>query len=222
MARSLSAKRLQIDKANATMAIIVAAAAFVTIFSLVSCRALLSQRSYQARVIKQKKLTLAQLKANNTAAAQLVTSYKAFVGSTDNVIGGTAGGNGPNDGDNAKIILDALPSKYDFPAVATSLEKILKAGNFKINGISGTDDSLNQHDETTNTPQVVEMPFDVNVTGNADSIKNLVDTFQRSIRPIHIVNMTLSGKDNALTADINAKTYYQPSKTITISTKEIR
>lgn len=222
MARSFSTKRLQVDKANATMAIIVAAAAFVTIFSLVASKALLNQRSYQARVIKQKKVTLAQLKENNKAAEQLVTSYKAFVGSNDNVIGGTAAGSGDRDGDNAKIILDALPSKYDYPAVVTSLEKILKAQNFKINSITGTDDSLNQSKEVTDTPQVVEMPFEINVTGNAESIKGLLDTFQRSIRPIKVVNMTLSGKDSALTANVKAITYYQPSKAVTITTKEIR
>ncbi len=222
MARSLSSKRLQIDKANATMAIIVAATAFVTIFSLVACRALLNQRSYQARVIKQKKQTLAQLKANNKAAEQLVTSYKAFVGSNDNIIGGSASGSSDRDGDNAKIVLDALPSKYDFPAVVTSLEKILKTSNFKINSITGTDDSLNQKEQSTGTPQVVEMPFEVNVTGSADTVKGLLDIFQRSIRPIQVTNVTLSGKDSALTADIKAKTFYQPSKSVTITTKEIR
>lgn len=204
------------------MAVIVAATAFVTIFSLVAGRALLNQRSYQARVIKQKKQTLAQLKANNKAAEQLVTSYKAFVGSNDNIIGGSANGSGDRDGDNAKIVLDALPSKYDYPAVVTSLEKILKASNFKINGITGTDDSLNQKDQTTSTPQTVEMPFEVNVTGSADTVKGLLDTFQRSIRPIHVTSVTLSGKDSSLTADIKAKTYYQPSKSVTITTKEIR
>ncbi len=222
MARSLSTKRLQIDKANATMAIIVAAAAFITIFSLVASKALLSQRNYQARVIKQKKETLAQLEANNQAADQLVTSYKAFVGSSDNIIGGTTSGSGDRDGDNAKIILDALPSKYDYPAVVTSLEKILKQGNFKINSITGTDDSLSQKEETTDTPKVVEMPFSMDITGNADTLKSLLDTFQRSIRPIHVVKMTLSGKDASLSANITAKTYYQPSKTMTITTKEIR
>lgn len=222
MARALSTKRLQVDKANATMALVVAAAAFVTIFSLVASRALLNQRSYQARVIKQKKQTLAQLKENNKAAEQLVTSYKAFVGSSDNVIGGSAAGSGPNDGDNAKIILDALPSKYDYPAVVTSLEKILKDRNFKINSIAGTDDSLNQKEQTTSTPQVVEMPFQINVTGNADSTKGLLETFQRSIRPIQVVSIKLSGKDTSLTTDITAKTYYQPSKSVTITTKEIR
>lgn len=222
MARSLSSKRLQINKANATMAIIIAGAAFVAIFSLVACKALLTQRSYQARVISQKKKTLNTLKENNKAVEQLVTTYKAFVGSNDNIIGGSASGSGDRDGDNAKIVLDALPSKYDFPAVVTSLEKILKSSNLKINSITGTDDSLNQTDKSSDSPAVVEMPFQINVTGSADSIQKLIDTLQRSIRPIKITSVTLSGNDSNLTADIQAVTYYQPSKEITITKKEVR
>lgn len=222
MARTLSTKRLQISKANATTAIIVAAAAFVTVFSLVASRSLLSQRNYQAHVINAKKKTLATLKANNKAAEQLETTYTAFVGSSENIIGGSTSGNGDRDGDNAKIVLDALPSKYDFPAVVTSLEKILKSNNYKINSITGTDDSLNQKDASSDNPQVVEMPFEINVTGTADSIQTLIETLQRSIRPIHITGITLTGKDASLTADIKAKTYYLPSKSLIITKKEVK
>lgn len=208
------------------MVLFLAVAAFVAVFSLLASRALLSQRSYQSRVITEKKKALAQLKANNVAATQLVTSYKAFVSTPDNIIGGLPTGTGDRDGDNAKIVLDALPSKYDFPALATSIEKVLVARNYAIDTITGTDDELNQSAVATPVAaavvQPVEMPFDVSVTGDLAAIQGFLDTFQLSIRPMNILKITLSGADATLRVQVSAKSYYQPQKTVTITKKAVK
>lgn len=219
---STSKKRILIDKSNASMVIMIAAMAFVTVFSLVASKALLSQRSYQARVITDKKAALAQLKANNDAAAKLVDSYKVFVSPSENIIGGSTTGTGERDGDNARIVLDALPSKYDFPALATSLEKILLAQNFKISGITGIDDEVKQSAPNTAAVAPVEIPFEVSVVGTYDNAQLLSDIFKRSIRPIKVSKIKLDGKDGELNIVINAKTYYQPEKVISITTKVVQ
>jgi len=73
---------------------------------------------------------------------------------------GTHGGSGDNDGSNSKIILDALPSTYDFPALASSLEKLLASKGVPVSSLSGTDDQLNQETNTSSpTPAPVPMPF---------------------------------------------------------------
>lgn len=222
----MSTKRLQINKANANMVIILAVAAFVTIFSLVASRALLNQRSYQSRVIAEKKKALAQLKANNEAAEQLVNSYKAFIATPDNIIGGLPTGTGDRDGDNAKIVLDALPSKYDYPALISSIEKVLTSRNYTIGSITGTDDELNQSvaAETggTQTVQPVEMPFDVTVTGNLDSAQGLLDILQLSIRPMNLQKVALNGADATLNIQVTVKSYYQPQKKVNITLKEVQ
>lgn len=217
---SISSKHMQIDKANARTAAFVAVAAFITVFSIISSRALLSQRSYQARVIAEKTKALKQLQANNEAAGRLSTSYSAFIAEPNNIIGGNTSGSGDRDGDNAKIILDALPSKYDFPAMVTSLEKLLSNPAYKINSITGTDDEINQ--QQANDTQPVEMPFELSVSGNFASIQELIGALQRSIRPISITGIDLSGSDSNLTASIKAKTFYQPEKTLGITTKDVK
>ncbi len=218
----LSSKRLQIDKANASMVAFMAIAAFIAVFSLVASKALLSQRSYQARVITEKKKALTQLKANNQAASELVTSYKTFVSAPENIIAGSISGTGDRDGDNAKIVLDALPSKYDFPALATSVEKILKDKNYAIDTIVGTDDELNQSGQTDQATQPVEMPFEATITGNFDSAQGFMDILQRSIRPIQIVKVEFSGADNTLKVHVTAKSFYQPQKTVKITKKDVK
>ncbi len=217
-----SGKRLLIDKANTTMLIVVAASAFVVTFSLVAGKALLSQRSYQARVISEKRKAAKQLEANIKASDSLVTSYKAFVGTSDNIIGGNSTGTGERDGDNAKIVLDALPSKYDYPALAASLEKIITSKNHKIKTITGTDDELAQTSDADKKAQPVEMPFQVEVGGTFASDQELMSIFEKSIRPIKVKSLELKTGENELNVTINAVTYYQPAKTLKINTKEVK
>lgn len=222
MTKQLSIKRLQIDKTNASMVIFLAATSFIFVFSLVASRALLNQRGYQSRVISAKKTALKQLKDNNVAAAQLVTSYKAFVGAPENIISGSSSGTGDRDGDNAKIVLDALPSKYDFPALATSLEKILTDKSYQVSGISGSDDELNQSSQANTQTGPVEIPFQLSISGNVDAIQGFLDVLQRSIRPIKLNDITLGASGNDLTITVTAKTYYQPEKIIRIDSKVIQ
>lgn len=215
-----STKRIQINKATTTMVTVIAGAAFVTVSSLMFCRALLSQRSYQSRVISAQEKARDQLKANIDSVSSLKTQYKAFVDQTQNVLGGNPSGTGDRDGDNARIILDALPSKYDFPALATSLEKILQDGRFSVDAISGSDDEVAQ--SQNNSSQPVEMPFTLAITGSYPSVQSFVATLEKSIRPIKINTLGLSGEDADLKITVEALTYYQPAKTLNISTQEVK
>ncbi|HET7320729.1 MAG TPA: hypothetical protein VFI84_04060, partial [Candidatus Saccharimonadales bacterium] len=210
--RTFSSKHLAIDKASAQMIAAMAVAAFITVFALVAANAVWGQHGYLSRVTKEKEKAHKQLQANVKAVSDLTKSYKAFVGTPTNVIGGNVQGTGDNDGDNAKIILDALPPQYDFPALATSLEKILKDHNLNITGIGGTDDQVAQQtNQSSPNPQPVSMPFTFSV-GNANytAVQDLIGVLQRSIRPIQIDNLTLTGGATDMQLTVNAHTYYQP------------
>lgn len=218
-----SIKHLQISKANARIVAIIALAAFLTTFSLLASRALLNQRSYHARVISEKSQASARLKDNLEAVQSLQSSYGQFIAGSPNLIGGDPKGTGDRDGDNAKIILDALPSKYDFPALTSSIEKLLVERNFKPENITGTDDELGQTASSTSpNPAPVEIPFQVTLTSNYTALNSLIQVFERSIRPIHITAVTYTGNDSATQLVISAKTYYQPSKSLDITTKVVK
>lgn len=225
MALVLSSKRVQINKANMNMIVVLSIAAFVTVFSLVASRALLGQRSYQAKVIAQKEKAKNQLKENLKAAGDLSASYNEFVSKNPNVLGGIVTGTSDRDGTNAKIMLDALPSKYNFPALTTSLEKILTSQNYKIQSITGTDDELTQvANAQSDNPQPIEIPFEIAATGTYAAIQELVGSFDRSIRPFHIntIIITTTGTDAEVTATIGAKSYYQPEKSLNIRSEVVK
>lgn len=219
---NVSMKRVQINKANSQMVIVTGISAFVIAFSLVASRALLAKRTYQAKVINAKEQAVDQLEQNIEAANALVTSYKAFVSTSNNVIGGNPAGSGDRDGDNAKIILDALPSQYDFPALASSMEKILNANGVKTEGITGIDDEIAQQSQEEAKPQPIEIPFSVSVTTNLTGAENLLGVFQRSIRPIKVEKIEASGVNSDLKMTVTAITYYQPQETIRINKEVIK
>jgi len=218
-----STKRIQINKANATVVVVTAVSAFIVVFSLVASHALLSQRSYQSRVISKKEKARNQLKTNIDTIKTLVNSYKVFIQTSPNIIGGDPNGEGNKDGNNAQIVLDALPSSYDFPAVTSSLEKILTQNGLSIQSIGGTDDELNQLSASKNTlAQPVPIPFSVTVTGQYAAIQNVIKVFESSIRPINMQSLNLSGTDTALSTTIQAQTYYQPATSLNISSEVVK
>lgn len=218
-----SLKRALIEKSNTTIVVVTSVAAFIVVFSLVASWSLFGQFMYQSRVIGVNRTALDRLNKDIESTKSLETSYNAFISTPSNAIGGDPKGVGPQDGTNAKIILDALPSKYDYPALVTSLENILTGQSVQIQSISGTDDAAAQAaNQTSSNPSPQPMPFQVVVTGKYDSINNVVSAFEHSIRPFQIQTMELSGDQNQLTLTINAQTYWQPAKNLNIKSEVVQ
>lgn len=220
---NFSTKRLMIDKANTTVVVAAGLAAFIFIFSGVAVKTLIGQMNYQNKVIGVKRTAVNQLKADISATETLKTAYDKFNSESTNVIGGNRQGQGAQDGANSKIVLDALPSTYDFPALATSLEKLITSQNLSIDSIAGVDDQLAQAEMTTSaTPAPTEIPFTAGVSGGYAGIQNLVSVFEKSIRPISIQTMSISGDQSNLTMTVGATTYYQSGKSLNIKTEVVK
>lgn len=220
--RQLSTKRALIDKTSKNIVIVTAVAAFVVVFCLMASKTLLSQVAYQNRVIDAKKTALDQLKTDDQAAQNLATSFQAFTNTPQNLIGGSPTDSGAQDGDNAKIVLDALPSKYDFPATINSVQSLIDRQDLKIQSIEGTDDqSSNAGNDSSTNPQAVAIPFSATVDGSYDAVRGLVGDFQNSIRPFAMQKLELSGSESKMTLTVNAQTYYQPGIDFKVTTKTI-
>jgi hypothetical protein len=215
-------KRAMIDKTNARIVVIVTIAVFVSIFSLVATKTLLSQFGYQNRVLSKKNVAVKQLEENVKNVEALKVSYDAFSGSVTNALGGVSAGTGPRDGDNAKITLDALPSYYDFPSTITSLQALV-AGRGTLSSITGVDNEAQEAgNKLSSKPVPVEIPFQVTATGDYNQIQSIVDAFQKSIRPIKVNTLDIAGDNNKLTVSIAGTTYYQPGKSLVIKKEVVK
>ncbi|MDB5183065.1 MAG: hypothetical protein JWO47_849 [Candidatus Saccharibacteria bacterium] len=217
MAMPQKGKRLLIDRTQAIMLGFVVGASVITMFSLVASKSYFTQANYLNKLAGKKEKAVKQLKSNKDAVSKLVASYKDFASKNPNLIGGANAGKDERDGDNGRLVLDALPSKYDFPALATSLEKLLNG--YTINTISGSDDSTNQTD-TAATP--VAIPFTLDVTSDYAGIQKLSSTFEKSIRPFQILSIKLNGTNAILQSTITAQTFYQPEKNLKIGSEVVK
>lgn len=216
-------KRGLLLKANSTIVIVTSVAAFVIIFLLVASKTLLGQAMYQSRVVTQKKSALVQIKSDIVTSKTLISSYNNFNDAPINIIGGSLAGSGANDGPNSRIVLDALPSSYDFPALVTSLEKIISNRGLTIQGIQGIDDEVAQQvNQTSLIPKPIAIPFQLVVKGNYAAIQAFIGDFQNSVRPFLIQKETISGGEADMTLTITAQTYYQPAKTLNVGSKIVK
>ena len=224
MANNISTKRIAISKANAQMVGIVAAACFISIFCLFAAKAVWSQNAYKAKVIGLKQKANTQLTKNVQAFGALKSSYAKFDSESPNAINGLKDGTGDNDGPNSKIILDALPSTYDFPALTSSVEKIMADRGLKVTSISGTDDQINQQSNTSSAkPQPVPIPFSFTINNATyTSVQQLVTALEHSVRPIVIDTMNVSGGNDNMTITVTAHTYYQPAKNLNVTKQVVK
>ena len=221
-AKTSNNKRLMIDKANASMLIFISVATFLLVFALVSSRALISQSRYQSKIMKKQQAAHKQLQTNIKNVDSLVASYKSFASEPQNVLGGNSAGSGPKDGDNPRIVLDALPSKYDFPGLISSLEKVLKDGGYSLQSLGGSDDEINQSNAKVDKPVPIEMPFPLSIETSFEGAESLLKTLERSIRPIYVSKVTITAASNKISVSVNAKTYYQPEKVLKINTEVVK
>lgn len=212
-------KKVQVSKNQTTIFILLAIASFATVASIMVSRALWAQASYTNKVIGKKEAAVDQLEANKAAVDQLTASYKSFDEQSPNLIGGSTTGTGPKDGSNSTLILDSLPDNYNFPALASSIEKLLTG--YSITGITGTDDSANQASAGASvTP--VEIPIGLSVSTNYDGMKNLIGVFDKSIRPFKITKIQATGSNNDLDLTLDMITYYQPATNVRITEESVQ
>lgn len=227
MKNPVSTARLKMDKTNSRILAVVVVAVFVSVFCLMSSKALLGQAAYQRRLLGARRITIGQLKNDKTAATTLVDQFvKVFQGSSPtNVLGGKAvasGNTAPPDGDNASIVLDSLPTTYDFPALISSVEKILSNDSISSPQINGTDQSATADNKPSDNPKPITIDLTVAGQGSYDHAQKLIADFERSTRPFDITSLQLTGSSSFMSFQMNVHTYYQQAKTLGIGSKEVK
>jgi len=221
--KKVSVKHLQIDKSQSTMLAVIAVAVIVVVFGLFATKALISKGAYQRRALHARRQVADTLKSNYASAQTLFTQYTVFAKDDPNVLGGSTTGNGNLDGDNPRIVLDSLPSTYDAPALATSIEKVMTGRNVSIESIKVIDDPTTNSDVAQANPQAKPITFSFSGTTTFQNSMQLMQDFERSIRPFDANTVEIEGTDNDLRLTIGMTTYFQPAKSLDLTpTKEIK
>jgi hypothetical protein len=233
MDKNTLGKRIQVDKANQLVFASTGITIFIFIFTIFAAKSLISQGAYQNRVISKQNAALANLKSDINDVNNLTTSYQAFIGEPQNLIGGNPSGTGQNDGNNSKIILDALPTSYDANAWTLnflSLNTLLGQGNtFLVLGGGGSSSSTTSSSRSTSsTGSTTSSPTAVSLSGSfTTSINNIGNDFgvlNRSILPIQVLSMNFSANQNSQADQVTftAQTYYQAPYQFSIGQVTVR
>jgi hypothetical protein len=210
---------IKFDKTKTRAIASLAIASFLLAFSLFASKNFLQLYVYQQRVITAQNASILNINQDQQVVNNVVSSYKQFVNQPTNVIGGTSTGTSSTSGNNAKIILDALPQTYDFPALISSIQALLTVPGVTINSLTGTDNSLQLIASSAPSP----IPISFSATSSYTGIQNLLSVIKRSVMPIDILSIGFTGTDAKLTASITAQTYYyNPPSGLITSTETIQ
>lgn len=217
----LSIKHGIITKDNKKILIATGTAAFVVTFSLVASSILYQQMSYQNRVIKAGKAQLLIANDSLSNVESLTKEYNNFDSQTQNMLNGNPEGIGDLDGKNSKLILEALPATYNFPALTSSVEKIVElAAGLEFVSMTGLDDAVAQKANATSTiPTPLEIPFEVEVKGSYASSRAFIDALQKSIRPFQVTTITITADQSGggiVTTKVVGKSFFQPGKNLNL------
>lgn len=185
------------------------------------------------KVIDEKNKTLNTLASNNHAIPSLEDAVRAL-NSNQDLISAKA----RQTDDAVQVVLDALPTDSNYPALGASFQQVLLNNKPDIEVLSL---SVNQSNaaaslvESKKIPGVYEMSFDFSVQGSPESILDFLKYLEKSIRAIDTKKMTIyarliTTKDEkgnpvqkqANVLSISGVTYYQPVKEIKVETKEIK
>ena len=221
---ALTGKRQQIIRSNKTMFLWVAGASVIVAFALVASLFLMKQMIFQTKIIAAKAETNNTLDDNIKITPELKKSVEKLIANPD-----LTDARATADQNNLSVVFDALPYVADDIGFGSSLQSVLLSGlgtpeNITINSLSTSAAEEGEEIAGTAIPEgSQELAFSFTITGSDKDIKDILIRFDRSIRPIQITSLSLqAGEGGSVTASIQARTFYQPAKTLELTNKTVK
>jgi|GEM_PF-1911329 len=201
-----SKKHFQIEKTKRNVFAIVVIASVILSSSIVVGKFVYDWSRFNFRVLSAQSETIDILETNIDNAEGLINEYRAFAGASDV---------------EPEQILDSLPAAYDLSAWNSSLQFLVGLNSLGLESVRGDDLSLDANESSTN-PQPEEFEFGIEVNGSYSDIRSFIDDLNRSIRPITLDELTISGTPDNITLEASGRTFYQPAQSLEFSSEEVQ
>ncbi len=218
-------KRQQIENANKTMFLWVAAAAVIVGISAVLGTSMYQRITFNQAVISEKNTTVDTLKKNNKAVAKLKNEIRVL--NTNQALLDTPRIDGSEP---VSVILDALPSNANSSAFGASLQqKLLRLGNVTIESlvvdpIAGVEDNGDSQSSAGSEGGSIAFRFTVSAPGEQESsLREILRNLERSIRAINLTVLSIEqqGEGGKITMNVEGQAYYQPPTTGGLKEKRV-
>lgn len=218
--KEIVSRRSIIISSGRVMFLWVAGASVLVVAALVVLFYVFKQFSFNNEVITAKWKASDTLKSN-------VTSYKELKKNVDNLVANDALASVRNpNGDNLQTIVDALPVSEDTTAFAVSLQNIIAPRSAVALQSVMVPPSDNQTPDgkivSVSSDQPVELTYNIESIGSYESTQSFLVNLERTIRPVYIKSIELTGSDATLRTVISLKTYYQPAKDVNVTMKDLK
>ncbi|MEI7689625.1 MAG: hypothetical protein WCI79_01510 [Candidatus Saccharibacteria bacterium] len=211
-------KRTQIAKANRTMFIWVACVSVIFGFALVGSIFLGQMLMFNEKVLAEKDKTIAVLKTNNSNVTELESQVR-MLDANQSLIDVKA----KPDDRALQVILDALPSDANSLALGASLQTKLLTGitlnSLQVDPVDGVESLSNGATAATGSGEIT---FRFSVSGTEQALRQTLNNLERSIRTIDVVSFKIETQGDARVLTVQAKAFYEPSKTVELKDKVIR
>ncbi|OGL22666.1 hypothetical protein A2707_05130 [Candidatus Saccharibacteria bacterium RIFCSPHIGHO2_01_FULL_45_15] len=216
-------KRQQITKSNRTMFLWVAGASLVIGFSVVIALFLWQRIDFGDKVLQQKNETLATIESNLQNVPKLRDNIRVL--ETDDSLKSTR----LKDTDRAvQSVLDALPADANSTALGSSLQSKLLTGvngvtldAIKVEPVKGVETSSGSGSSSGSNQ--IDFSFTISAaSGNAESLRQVLQQVERSIRAINLTSLTVEQQGARLVMSASGYAYYQPAQSIELKDKVVR
>lgn len=218
-------KRQQLQHANKTTFIWVAAAGIILSLSIVALQFLIREGIFNQRIISKKQ------QANSTLA-QNIENVKELKQNVDALLANESLAKlRANPSDSAlQVILDALPTTGDATTLSNSLySRVLNRDGATISAVSSGIEGAADPAVTGGTPSGVgvssgaqSVPFTVVFNGRRDQVRNTLVSMEKSIRPLKALTLKLEAAENNLNVTLMGETYFLPKSTVEVQTESIK
>ncbi len=207
-------KHVKIKNSSKIVYITIMVSAIVIAFSLAILNSLYGQWRFNERLHAEKERVLDKLETNLANAKSLKSSFASLEAAGEIIPG-------QNGRPNSTVILDALPSRYDYPALATAMDVLAEESGVILDSFDG-EDAETQAEVSAVEPRPIEIEYTMSVTGSYDQINQFMQNIERSIRPISLSDVALSGKTTELRGAFSMITYYQPTVDLNVITRTFK
>lgn len=222
-------KRQQISNANRTMFVWVAAVSAVVGIAIVGSVLLYQKAAFNERVLSLKDKTVSTLRENNKVVPDLEDKIRQM--NTNQALKDVMG---PNQTQPIRVVLDALPSEANSPALGSSLQtKFLNDPALRIESLtvdpvvgveSQTSSNVKDASSTASTnANEITFRFAVSVDiNNANALKELLQRLERSIRAVDITSLKIEAQSNRLLLSVEGRAFYEPAKTVQLQEQAVK
>lgn len=170
------------------------------ILALIIGKQLLGSMMLNARVIGKKSTANKQISTNYDNLKALQNEYNAL-------------------GSLRETAATALPTKPSLPQLWAMMENIGAASGVSTSSVSSvaTTDA-----EAPAGSAVQQLPITVSVQGSYAAVQEYLKNLELSTRPLRVTNVTLSGTNNVVQANLTITTYYQGAANLNVGSEVVQ